>query len=136
MGYFGAYFGAYFETPAPAALERFAGGYGWSNLHTLELRRLLRRKLRREDDEDRVRTALKASGAALPPVASDPQAGDLKRLKALVAAYKAAEPKTQRAVAYAKRARTTLGYELALRQITQELDDEEHAVLMALALLD
>jgi hypothetical protein len=38
-------------------------------------------------------------------------------------------------VDYALRARTALAYELAAREIAKELEDEEHALVLTLAML-
>ena len=43
--------------------------------------------------------------------------------------------RTQRAIAYAERAQTALAYEIALRQVQKEIEDEESAIAILLALV-
>jgi hypothetical protein len=115
------------ETVAGSTEEQPSGGYGWSNLYTLELRRLLRKKIKREEDEERLEAAIESLDAEI-VLPND-------RLQRLVAAFPATANRTQRAIEYAQRAKTDFAYELALRAIAKELEDEEHAVLMTLAML-
>jgi hypothetical protein len=115
------------ETVTGSTEEQPSGGYGWSNLYTLELRRLLRKKLKREEDEERLEAAIESLDAEI-VLPND-------RLQRLVAAFPATANRTQRAIEYAQRAKTDFAYELALREIAKELEDEEHAVLMTLAML-
>lgn len=123
--------------PAP---ERPAGGWGWSNEYQRELARRLRRKLALEDDEALVEAALEAAGAALPAEAAEAPADDPARLRALVEGFAresaANARRTERAIDYAQRAKSAFAYELAIREIARQLEEEEHALLHVLIGLD
>lgn len=107
--------------------ERPAGGYGWANLADLDRRR--RRKRELEEEADRLETALIAE-QLLPP---NPEV----ETRVTVREYPIAQAsrRTQRAIAYAEKARTAAAYELALRAIQKEIEDEETAVATLLALV-
>jgi hypothetical protein len=127
---------AFYEFLAAAlGVEQPSGGWGWHNL--AELSRLSRKRIKREEEEDAIEAALEAAGVYLPPTVTDAPAHDLERLKGLVKRSTAivSSHKAERAIDYAKKAQTKLAYELAVREIARELEDEEHAVLFALALL-
>lgn len=136
--YFTSYFGRYFDVCAekPAVEERPAGG--WNFAFERELSRRLRRRFRRKDDEEQVEAALEAVGVAIPPPPATvaPQ-DDTPRLRALVARYERLQlppsKRTERAVRYARRAQTELAYELALREIAQQIEDDELSLVLALA---
>lgn len=108
--------------------EQPSGGYGWANLAAISRRR---RKRELEEEADRLEMALAAEGLVTPSpevVARHtvreyaPQVADFSR-------------RAQRAIAYAEKAQTAAAYQLALRQIQRELEDEETAVAMLLALV-
>ncbi len=122
-----------------SSIQQGSGGYGWSNLYTVELARLARKRAKFKEEEEAIQEALEAMGVELPQAVTDGAVEDVKRLRGLVVAYAKQDVdiahKTQRAIDYAQKARTQLAYELAVREIARELEDDEHALLLAVALL-
>src|SRR5574343_1100881 len=142
----GEWFGAAGDTFAGSATVTFAasgtlsaigeqpsGGWLAYNYAQIDRNRRRAEKRRRELEEeaDRLEMALAAEGLVTPSpevVARHtvrtyaPQVADFSR-------------RAQRAVAYAEKAQTAAAYQLALRQIQRELEDEEMAVSMLLALV-
>jgi len=116
------------------------GGYLWTPAAERELAQLVRRRKQREDDERAIEAALEAAGAAQAAAEASAQADELRRLAGLVDAYARSTSddlllrRTARAIEYAQRAQSALAYELALREIARQLEEEEFAVLMALAI--
>lgn len=113
--------------------EQPSGGWLAYNYAQIDRNRRRAEKRRRELEEeaDRLEMALAAEGLVTPSpevVARHtvreyaPQVADFSR-------------RAQRAVAYAEKAQTAAAYQLALRQIQRELEDEETAVAMLLALV-
>lgn len=139
MGYFAEYFDAYFgEGTAPVVVATEPSTGGWVRKYDKYLARLIKQRMRLEEDGDVVEAALEAAGVALPVTVTDAPPDDLPRLRRLVVAYarKAdAAPKTQRAIDYAKRAQSQLAYELAIRAIAKEIEDEDDAIATLLAFL-
>lgn len=113
--------------------EQPSGGWLAYNYAQIDRNRRRAEKRRRELEEeaDRLEMALAAEGLVTPSpevVARHtvreyaPQVADFSR-------------RAQRAVAYAEKAQTAAAYQMALRQIQRELEDEETAVAMLLALV-
>jgi hypothetical protein len=108
---------------APVTEER-SGGYGWANLAAIERRR---RQRELEEEADRLEVALAAEGLIEPEpivlvrhqVRSRPETNYNRR--------------AERAIAYAERAKTLLAYQLALKEIERQ-EEEDFSVLMAIAL--
>jgi hypothetical protein len=104
--------------------EQPSGGYGWANLAAIERRR---RQRELEEEADRLEVALAAEGLVTPDpvvvvrhqVRSRPPVNYSRR--------------TERAIAYAERAKTLLAYQLALKEIERQ-EEEDFSVLMAIAL--
>jgi hypothetical protein len=104
--------------------EQPSGGYGWANLAAIERRR---RKRELEEEADRLEVALAAEGLIEPEpivlvrhqVRSRPETNYSRR--------------AERAIAYAERAKTLLAYQLALKEIERQ-EEEDFSVLMAIAL--
>jgi hypothetical protein len=109
---------------APVAEEQRSGGYGWANLAAIERRR---RQRELEEEADRLEVALAAEGLIEPEpivlvrhqVRSRPETNYNRR--------------AERAIAYAERAKTLLAYQLALKEIERQ-EEEDFSVLMAIAL--
>lgn len=106
------------EEPAQEP-ERPAGGYGWSNLHQLELARRLRRKLREDESRETVRAALSVGEPA-------------EMVRHFVQAY-APTRRVERAIDYAKRTRTETAYRRAVAEMARQIEDEE--LLLVLTVL-
>jgi hypothetical protein len=104
--------------------EQPSGGYGWANLAAIERRR---RKRELEEEADRLEVVLAAEGLIEPEpivlvrhqVRSRPETNYSRR--------------AERAIAYAERAKTLLAYQLALKEIERQ-EEEDFSVLMAIAL--
>lgn len=117
------------EPPAETVIQP-SGGWGAYNDRNAERqrRKWLKRQEELEEEADRLEALLIAE-KALPP---NPE------LEARITVREYADyvtsRRTQRAVDYALRAKTALAYQLAAREIAKELEDEEHAVLMLLAM--
>lgn len=104
-----------------------SGGYAVANWRQIERNRQRRREL--EEEADRLEMALAAEGLITP----DPVVEARHTVRSYVPIGTDSR-RTQRAIAYAERAQTALAYELALREIAKQMDEEDHALLMALAL--
>ena len=132
-------FYAFLAAALAPVVDQPSGGFHWSVRYERELAKRLRRKIQLEDEADAVEAALEAAGVELPATVTDARGDDLKRLRGLVNAFSAyadeSANRTQRAIEYAQRAKTQLAYELAIREIAQQLEDEEHAVLLTLAMI-
>jgi hypothetical protein len=105
------------EQPEPVQEDRPAGGFGWSNLYTLELRRRLRRKLRDEENRETVRAALSVD---TPP----------EMVRHFVHQY-APTPRVARAIDYAKRAKSEDAYRRAIAEMARQIEDEELMLVLA-----
>lgn len=110
---------------------------GWIPAYERHLARLLRRKFRRDDDEETVQAALEAAGVELPEVVTDPRADDLKRLKALVSRYEQLNlpdsRRVSRAVAFARHEKSREALERALHEIAKQVEEDEISLMVALA---
>jgi hypothetical protein len=114
-------------TPATEA----GGGWAAYNDAVFERRRRKRQKELEELEAEADRLeALLIEAQSLP---ENPEVFD--RIKVREYAEYATSRRTQRAIDYAQRAKTALAYQLAAREIAKELEDEEHAVLLTLAML-
>lgn len=109
--------------------EQPTGGWAAFNYAQIDRNRRKRREL--EEEADRLEMALAAEGLVKP----DP----VVEHRYTVHEYKHLAPtfnrRTQRAIDYAERARTALAYELAAKAIAQAIEDDEMALLMAVALV-
>ena len=110
--------------------EQPSGGYGWANLVAAERRRNKRQR-ELEEEADRLEMALAAEGLTTPA----PEVVARFTVREYANAADTFSRRTQRAIAYAERAQTALAYELAARQLQKEIDDEESAIAMLLALV-
>lgn len=90
-----------------------------------------RRKRELEEEADRLEMALAADGLVEP----SPEVVARFTVREYAPQVDAFSRRTQRAIAYAERAQTALAYELALRQVQKEIEDEESAIAMLLALV-
>ena len=106
---------------------------GWANLARIERQQAARRKRLRdlEEEADRLEMALAAEGLAQP----SPEVVARFTVRDYAPQAATFSRRTQRAIAYAERAQTALAYELALRQVQREIEDEETAIAMLLALV-
>lgn len=117
------------EVAAPEETGFTASG-GWP------IPRPRKARKRREDDEDEPETIAPSE----PPQAAT--SDDVERLRRLVAYYVNNEPaddlsrRAQRALSYAKAARSKAALALFERELRQQMEDEELAVALALALDD
>lgn len=126
---FGAWQVAQWATPAIVVVEQPTGGgvYGWRNLARIERNRRRRREL--EEEADRLEMALAAEGLVEPA----PEVVARHTVREYVSGNPDVSRRTQRAIDYAERAQTALAFELALRQVRKEIEDEDTAVLTLLA---
>ena len=119
MSYFTAYFSTYFRAETVAQ----GGGYGWNAYD--------RKKRELEEEADRLEVILAKEGLI--------QADPLVVARHTVHEYlpKKAEfsRRTQRAIDYAERSKTELAYQLAAKEIAQQIENEEISLLMAIALV-
>jgi hypothetical protein len=96
----------------------------WKKEQERELAQLLKAKLRAEDDQAQVEAALGV---------------ETQRLSELVGRYASTADqslwgnRTARAIEYAQKSRTEFAYQLALRAIVRQIEEEEIVMLMALA---
>lgn len=118
------------SSPSGTASEQPSGGYGWANLVAAERRRNKRQR-ELEEEADRLEMALAAEGLTTPA----PEVVARFTVREYANAADTFSRRTQRAIAYAERAQTALAYELAARQLQKEIDDEESAIAMLLALV-
>lgn len=117
-------------TSASGEAERPTGGYAAENYAAIERARRRRLKeLEDEDEADRLEALLIAEGQ-LPP---NPVIDDRIAVREYAVQAEAFNRRTQRAIDYALRARTDLAYQLAAREIANQLEDEEYAILLLLA---
>lgn len=109
------------------------GGWGYLNDYHRErqLARYRKRQRELEDEADRLEMALAAEGLTTPA----PEVVARFTVREYANAADTFSRRTQRAIAYAERAQTALAYELAARQLQKEIDDEESAIAMLLALV-
>ena len=119
--------------PGLGVPEQPSGGYGWRNLAASERQRRIREEIEDERERqalaDRLEAELRREG-----VLADKEAERIK-LAALANQYGSDVPnRVQRALRYAERAETELAVQLALREFSRLQEEEEVAVLMALAL--
>ena len=123
MAYFTRYFTTYFR-PVEVQTQEATGG--WAILRN-EQAAMRRRRKREEEEElaDRLE-ALLASEGLVPP---NPEV----EVRIQVREYPPMKRRTQRAVDYALKARTALAYQLAMRELAREQEEEEYALLLALA---
>jgi hypothetical protein len=105
------------------ATEQPSGGWGWRNQAVID--RLQRKREEEEDLADRLEVELAKEGLVPPNPAAE--------VRIQVREYPPMKRRTQRAVDYALKARTELAYQLALREIAREQEEEEYALLLALA---
>lgn len=134
VGSGGATFGgsattAYVPFSDQPATEHASGGYGWANLARIERSRKRKREL--EEEADRLEMALAADGLVTP----SPEVVARFTVREYAPVANTFNKRTQRAIAYAERAQTALAYEMALRQVQKEIEDEEAAIVMLLALV-
>jgi hypothetical protein len=125
---------------APVEPERNAGGYGARNeWEAAQQRRRAKSRLKARwtaEDEAELAALIQAI-----PDEPDP-AAETRRLKALVNEFAATTQadlltkRAQRALDFAQRAQTQLAYQIAAREIERQQQDEELAVLLALATED
>ena len=119
-------------TPPEVAPEVPTGGWAAYNDRDAERQRRKRLKaLEDEDEADRLEALLISEGL-LPP---NPVINDRITVREYALQVDAFNRRTQRAVDYALKARTDLAYELAAREIANQLEDEEYAILLLLASL-
>ena len=105
---------------------------GWSAYNAVQAEKARRKRLKEledEDEADRLEALLIAEGQ-LPP---NPAIDDRIQVREYALQVEAFNRRTQRAIDYALKARTDLAYQLAAREIQQQLEDEEYAVLLLLA---
>lgn len=123
----------------PAKAEDQPSG-GWADYFHYEQERERRKakRLQAELEEEREREALaeRLERVLVEDGTLDRGEADALRLEALVAQYATADlpNRAQRAIRYAERAQSDLSVQLALREIQRVAEEEELAVLMALAL--
>lgn len=120
------------ETPVTPP-EQPSGGWGYYNDLQRERQLAAARKRRRELEEeaDRLEMALAAEGLVTPA----PEVVARFTVREYAPQADTFNKRTQRAIAYAERAQTALAYEMALRQVQKEIEDEESAIAMLLALV-
>lgn len=113
--------------------EQPTGGWGYFNDYQRERQLAAARKRRREleDEADRLEMALAAEGLVTP----SPEVVARFTVREYAPQADTFNKRTQRAIAYAERAQTALAYEMALRQVQKEIEDEESAIAMLLALV-
>ena len=126
MGYFTRYFSAYFDISG--LVGRATGGWLASNDAQLERIRRKRREL--EEEADRLEVLLAQDGL----VQANPTVEARHTVREYAVHAEDFSRRTQRAIAYAERARTAAAYQLALREIAKQLEEEEFALLMLLAI--
>lgn len=113
------------ETP----VEQPSGGWAAYNAYDFERRKRRLKALEDEDEADRLEALLIAEGQ-LP---QNPVIDDRIVVREYALQVDVFNRRTQRAIDYALRARTDLAYQLAAREIANQLEDEEYAVLLLLA---
>jgi hypothetical protein len=119
-----------FGAQQPTAQPEATGGWGYYNDWLAEKRRRKwLKELADEDEADRLEALLIDEGK-LPP---NPEIDDRIKVREYAVQAEAFNRRTQRAIDYALRARTELAYQLAAREIANQLEDEEYAVLLLLA---
>ena len=108
-----------------------SGGWGAYNDSNAEKQRRKRKEYLDELDAEADRLeALLIEEGRLP---KNPAVDDRIQVREYALQAEALSRRAQRAIAYALRARTDLAYQLAAREIAQQLEDEEYAVLLLLA---
>ena len=124
MAYFTRYFTTYFRPVEVQSLEQPSGG--WAILRN-EQAALRRRRKREEEEElaDRLEVELAKEGLVPPNPAAE--------IRIQVREYPPMKRRTQRAVDYALKAKTALAYQIAMRELAREQEEEEYALLLALA---
>ena len=102
---------------------------GWAAFNDAQIERNRRRRRELEEEADRLEMLLAQEGLVTP----DP----VVEARHTVREYSVRRDfsrRTQRAIAYAERARSAAAYQLALREIAKQLDEEEMALLLVLAM--
>jgi hypothetical protein len=124
VSYFTTYFTTYFREVA----QSVAGG-GWGAFNRVDHARRKRREL--EEEADRLEVVLAEQGLVEPA----PIVLARHTVREYAPQREIFSRRTQRAIDYAERVRTTLAYELAAKQIAQQIEDEEVSLLMSIALI-